>query len=56
MSDLTRRSILKLGSALIAGGFSPLRVSAQNATSGKLDVNILKSTGGNDENLFVSRR
>ncbi|MDB4410467.1 molybdopterin-dependent oxidoreductase, partial [bacterium] len=35
MSDLTRRSILKLGSALIAGGFSPLRVSAQNATSGK---------------------
>jgi len=35
MSDLTRRSILKLGSALIAGGFSPLKVSAQNATSGK---------------------
>ena len=35
MSDLTRRSILKLGSALIAGGFSPLRVSAQNTTSGK---------------------
>ena len=35
MSDLTRRSILKLGSALIAGGLSPLRVSAQNATSGK---------------------
>ena len=33
MSDLTRRSILKLGSALIAGGFSQLRVSAQNALS-----------------------
>lgn len=40
MSDLTRRSILKLGSALVAGGLSPLAVSAQPAkktiTFGKL--------------------
>ncbi len=51
MSDLTRRSILKLGSALIAGGLSPLRVSAQNATSkqtfgvlGRLDYSKAKAT------------
>ena len=34
MSDLTRRSLLKLGSALLAGGLSPLQVSAQLAKSG----------------------
>jgi len=51
MSDLTRRSLLKLGSVLLAGGLSPLRVSAQNATSkqtfgvlGRLDYTKAKAT------------
>ena len=35
MSDLTRRSILKLGSALVAGGISPLPVSAKTPTGTK---------------------
>jgi len=34
MSDLTRRSLLKLGSALMAGGLSPLVVSAKVTQSG----------------------
>lgn len=35
MPDQTRRSILKLGSALVAGGFLPTKVSAKVGTAGK---------------------
>ena len=51
MSDLTRRSLLKLGSSLLAGGLAPLAVRAQNATStktlgtlGRLDYTKAKAT------------
>lgn len=35
MPDQTRRSILKLGSALVAGGFLPTKVAAKVGTSGQ---------------------
>ena len=51
MSDLTRRSLLKLGSSLLAGGLVPLAVRAQNASSsrtlgtlGRLDYSKAKAT------------
>ena len=51
MSDLTRRHILKLGTALLAGAFSPVRVSAQITPAvrdfsklGRLDYTKAKAT------------
>ena len=51
MSDFNRRSILKLGSALLAGGLSPLAVRAENANTsravsslGRLDYTKAKAT------------
>ena len=48
MSDLSRRHLLKLGTTLLAGTFTPLKVSAKNTKavtpSGRLDYTKAKAT------------